>query len=186
MITATPSVVLKNVSGLHVSSRLAADVTKLKLWVPSQKRCRCVLFFFFDKPTAFAPFKRGVEFCSCFVRSSSTTVLTVKVFTLGGWRWGGGGGIYVHSATCSEKQYWHSALSQSGWWRRRKWEVRWSEERMMMMMVVVVCDEAGKLKKRGRVCVCYPWKWPHRPPPPPQRKIIWLVISALTPAVWTE
>lgn len=31
MITATPSVVLKNVSGLHVSSRLAADVTKLKL-----------------------------------------------------------------------------------------------------------------------------------------------------------
>lgn len=87
MITATPSVVLKNVSGLHVSSRLAADVTKLKLWVPSRKRCRCV--FFFDKPTAFAPFKRGVEFCSCFVRSSSTTVLTVKVFTLGGWRWGG-------------------------------------------------------------------------------------------------
>lgn len=170
MITATPSVVLKNVSGLHVSSRLAADVTKLKLWVPSRKRCRCV--FFFDKPTAFAPFKRGVEFCSCFVRSSSTTVLTVKVFTLGGWRWGGGVGIYVHSATCSEKQYWHSALSQSGWWRRRKWEVRWSEERMMMMMMmVVVCDEAGKLKKRGRVCVCVTHGNDPTAPPPKKNNL---------------
>lgn len=41
----------------------------------------------------------------------------------------------------------------------------------MMMMVVVVCDEAGKLKKRGRVCVCVTHGNDPTAPPPKKNNL---------------
>lgn len=138
VITTPPSVALKNVPGLQMSSHSTTDKQN-----SHESHCKGCHFVFFDK--WLEALYVGSSFFVLLFEARGTTVLTVSVYARGG--------IYVHSAACSEKQYWHSDLSQSGWVWVSEWQTeskkttqRWSEERMMG----VVRDEAESW--RGHCC----------------------------------
>lgn len=124
MITATPSVALKNVPGFHHWQ------TKLPR-VPSHGTPFCLSFW--------QTYASRVEFFVFVLSSGYNSLNSQSVYTRG---------IYVRSATRSEKQYWHSDLSE--WMSVCEWltdgekekkNQRWNEVRMMG----VVCEEVGSL-----------------------------------------